>query len=51
MSLKDYIVRPIMRNLQSVIKNIENKKKKFKNKCKTTEIDKFPLNLFHPTFQ
>lgn len=30
MGLKDYIIRPIMRNLDSVIRNIEIKKKNSK---------------------
>ena len=46
MGLKDYIIRPIMRNLDSVIRNIEIKKKKFKNKCKTRKMDEYPLSIF-----
>lgn len=51
MSLKDDIIRPIVRNLGNAIRNIEEKKRKFKNKCKTKSVDAYPLNLYESDFQ
>lgn len=50
LSLKDPIVKPILHNLESVIKSIEAKKKKFKSKCKTIKLDHFPLNMLEHEF-